>query len=211
MKRWWNVMSKGFLLVISGPSGVGKGTVCDELLKEVNDVVMSVSATTREMRPGEVDGESYFFVDDEKFEDMVKNEEFLEHANVHAHKYGTPKKFVFDKIKDGEVVILEIDVQGALQVKKVYDEAVFIMLLPPSMVELKNRIVGRNTETEEAINLRMSNAFKELDFVTDYDYFVVNDTVHEAVQNIKAIIDAEKHRVKRFKYIKEKVLGEKDV
>lgn len=211
MKRWWNVMSKGFLLVISGPSGVGKGTVCDELLKEVNDVVMSVSATTREMRPGEVDGESYFFVDDKKFEEMVKNEEFLEHANVHAHKYGTPKKFVFDKIKDGEVVILEIDVQGALQVKKVYDEAVFIMLLPPSMVELKNRIVGRNTETEEAINLRMSNALKELDFVTDYDYFVVNDTVHEAVQNIKAIIDAEKHRVKRFKYIKEKVLGEKDV
>lgn len=203
-------MSKGFLLVISGPSGVGKGTVCNELLNE-EDLTMSVSATTRYKRPGEVNGESYFFLTDDEFDKMVQNDEFLEHANVHGHKYGTPKKFVLDKVKEGEVVVLEIDVQGSLQVKKVYDEAIFIMLLPPSMVELKNRIVGRNTESEDDIKLRLENAFKELNFVTDYDYFVVNDNLEEAVSDVKAIINAEKHRVKRFKYIKEKVLGEKDV
>lgn len=211
MKRWWLEMSKGFLLVLSGPSGVGKGTVCEALLKQRKDLVLSISATTRYKRLGEVDGESYFFYTEEDFGRMVENGEFLEHATVHEHKYGTPKKFVMDNVKKGEVVILEIDVQGAMQVKKEFDEAVFVMLLPPNMMELRNRIENRQTESEADINLRMKNALKELDFVTDYDYFVVNETVDKAVSDIDAIIEAEKHRVKRFKYVKEKVLGGKYV
>ncbi len=211
MNRWWEKLSRGFLLVLSGPSGAGKGTVCDALLKKNDGIVYSISATTRNMRPGEVDGKDYFFVSDSEFEDLVKNDKMLEYAHVHQNMYGTPKDFVFDKIKEGEIVILEIDVQGAMQIKKVYNEAVFMFLLPPSMGELKKRIIGRNTETEESLEIRYKNAFKELDFVEEYDYFVVNNTVDQAVSDIEDIINAEKHRVKRFKYIKEKVIGEKDV
>ncbi len=208
MNRWWNNMSRGFLLVLSGPSGAGKGTVCDALLKKNKGVVSSVSATTRKKRPGEVDGENYFFVSEEKFQEMIDNGEMLEYAHVHENMYGTPKKFAMDKVEEGEIVILEIDVQGALQIKKVYSDAIFIFLLPPNMDELKKRIVGRATETEHSIEIRYKNAFRELDFVEEYDYFVVNDTVEQAVKDVESIIEAEKHRVKRFKYIKEKVIGE---
>lgn len=201
-------MSRGFLLVISGPSGVGKGTVCDELLRKNDGIVYSISATTREKRPGEVHGKDYFFVSEEEFQKLVDDDKMLEYAHVHQNMYGTPKDFVFKKIEEGEIVILEIDVQGAMQVKKVYNEAVFAFLLPPTMDELKNRIIGRNTETEESIEIRYKNAFKELDFVEEYDYFVVNETVEQAVNDIEDIINAERHRVKRFKYIKEKVIGE---
>lgn len=211
MNRWWNELSRGFLLVLSGPSGAGKGTVSKELMKNNKDVIFSISATTRKMRDGEVNGVNYYFVSEEEFESMVKNDGFLEHAKVHNNYYGTPKDFVYDHIEKGEIVLLEIDVQGALQIKKNYKEAVFMFLLPPNMDELKKRIIGRNTETEEDIELRYKNAFKELDFVNEYDYFVVNDEVNQAVKDIENIINAEKHRVKRFKYIKEKVVGENNV
>ena len=202
---WWEVMAKGFLLVLSGPSGSGKGTVSQALMKKRDDIVFSVSATTRKPRATEVDGENYFFYEKDVFMEMVENGEFLEHAFVHTNYYGTPKKFVFDQIERGEIVLLEIDVQGALQIKKNYKEAVFIFLLPPTMDELRNRIVKRGTESDEDIDTRFSNAFKELDFVGEYDFFVVNDKVESAVADIEAIIHSEKLRVKRHSGIKEQV------
>src|SRR5690606_17130663 len=153
----------------------------------------------------EVDGKNYFFIDDKKFDDMVKNGEFLEHAYVHSNRYGTPKKFVLDNIERGKIVLLEIDVQGALQVKRVYPEGVFIFLLPPSMEELKNRIVKRGTETKEDIDLRLKNALEELKFVDEYDYLVINDKVDNAVKKIEAIISAEQLKVKRHKDILKKI------
>ncbi len=206
-------MARGFLLVLSGPSGSGKGTVSQALMQNRDDIVFSISATTRNPRATEVDGENYFFYDKEYFMDMVESGEFLEHAYVHTNYYGTPKKFVFDQIEKGEIVLLEIDVQGALQIKKNYKEAVFIFLLPPTMDELRNRIVKRGTETEEDIDTRFANAFKELDFVGEYDFFVVNDKVDAAVADIEAIIHSEKLRVKRHSGIKELVTrkgGNKD-
>lgn len=202
-------MSAGFLLVLSGPSGSGKGTVSEALMEKYDDISFSTSVTTRTPRPGEVNGENYFFTTREDFEDMVEHEELLEYAFVHTNYYGTPKKFVFDEIEKGEIVLLEIDVQGALQIKERYKEAVFIFLLPPTMDELRSRLVKRDTETEEEINTRFKNAFKELDFVGEYDYFVVNNTVDQAVKDIEDIIAAERLRVKRHKDIKKEVLAEK--
>ena len=199
-------MSKGFLLVVSGPSGCGKGTVCSNLLQKNEDFTFSVSATTRQPRCGETEGVNYFFIDEEKFINMVKDNEFLEHAHVHSNYYGTPKKFVLDEIRKGKVVILEIDVQGALQVKAAYPEAVFIFLLPPSMKELKDRIVKRGTETEKDIDIRLNNAFEELKFIDEYDYIVINDEVIKAVEKIEAIITAEKLKAKRHKNILEKII-----
>jgi len=199
-------MSKGFLLVISGPSGSGKGTVCKKLLEKNEDLIFSISATTRKPRVGEIDGVNYFFIDKNKFNKMVDNEEFLEYANVHNNHYGTPKKFVLSEIEKGNIVILEIDVQGALQIKKSYPEGVFVFLLPPSMKELKNRIVKRGTETEKDINIRFKNAFEELKFLNEYDYFVVNDKVLDAVEKIETIIEAEKLKVKRHDNIIQKII-----
>lgn len=199
-------MSKGFLMVLSGPSGSGKGTVSAALMKKNKEIVFSTSVTTRTPRPGEVNGENYFFVSVEEFENMVQNDGLLEYAFVHTNYYGTPKDFVFEEIEKGEIVLLEIDVQGALQIKKRYKEAVFIFLLPPSMSELKQRLINRDTETEEEINTRFSNAYKELDFVGEYDFFVVNNTVEQAVRDIEHIVAAEKLRTKRFKNIKAEVL-----
>lgn len=199
-------MSKGFLLVLSGPSGSGKGTVSQELLKNNKDIVFSTSVTTRTPRPGEVDGENYFFVDIDKFEDMAKNNELLEYAFVHTNYYGTPKEFVFNEIDKGEIVLVEIDVQGALQIKKNYKDAIFVFLIPPTIDELKERLTNRGTETEEEIKVRFENAFKELDFVGEYDYFIINDKVEQAVSNIETIIAAEKLRVKRHNDIKKEIL-----
>ena len=203
-------MDGGFLLVLSGPSGSGKGTVSEALMKNNDDIIFSTSVTTRTPRPGEVNGENYFFATREEFEKMVENDELLEHAFVHTNYYGTPKKFVFDEIEKGEIVLLEIDVQGALQVKKKYKEAVFIFLIPPTMDELKSRLVKRDTETEDEIETRYRNAFKELDFVGEYDYFVINDVIDNAVKDIETIIAEEKLRVKRHKDIKKEVQAEEE-
>lgn len=136
--------------------------------------------------------------------------QLLEHAFVHTNYYGTPKKFVFDEIEKGEIVLLEIDVQGALQIKKKYKEAVFIFLIPPTMDELRSRLVKRDTETEDEIETRYRNAFRELDFVGEYDYFVINDVIDNAVKDIETIIAAEKLRVKRHKNIKKEVQAEEE-
>ncbi len=203
-------MSKGFLLVISGPSGSGKGTVSKELLSRNDDIVFSISSTTRKPRPTEVDGVNYFFLEEEEFKKKVAENQFLEHAYVHTNYYGTPRDFVLEEIDKGEIVLLEIDVQGALQVKKNYKNVVFVFLLPPTMDELRNRIIKRGTESEEDIETRFKNAFEELDFVGEYDYFVVNDKVEEAVLDIEHIIQAEKLRVKRHSDIKKSVMNKEE-
>lgn len=190
-------MKKGFLLVISGPSGVGKGTVLHDLMNTQKNLVYSVSVTTRKQRPGEIEGVSYFFKSHEEFEKMIEEDKFLEYAKVHDNYYGTPKEFVEEKINEGKIVILEIDVQGALNVKKNIDNGVYIFLAPPSLSELKNRIVNRGTETESDINLRMHNARKELSYIKDYDYLVVNDHLNSAINLVNEIINAEKHKVFR--------------
>ena len=190
-------MKKGFLLVISGPSGVGKGTVLHDLMNTQKNLVYSVSATTRDKRDGEIEGVSYFYKSHEEFKQMIDDDQFLEYAHVHNNYYGTPKKFVENKINDGKIVVLEIDVQGAVNVKKNTDNAVFIFLAPPSLSELKNRIVGRGTETENDINLRMKNARRELEYIKYYDYLVVNDHINTAINSVNEIINAEKHKVFR--------------
>lgn len=190
-------MKKGFLLVISGPSGVGKGTVLHDLMNTQKNLVYSVSVTTRKQRPGEIEGVSYFFKSHEEFEKMIEEDKFLEYAKVHDNYYGTPKDFVEEKINEGKIVNLEIDVQGALNVKKNIDNGVYIFLAPPSLSELKNRIVNRGTETESDINLRMHNARKELSYIKDYDYLVVNDHLNSAINLVNEIINAEKHKVFR--------------
>lgn len=198
-------MSKGFLLVVSGPSGIGKGTICRRVLKNNEDLIFSISATTREPRHREKHGENYFFIDEVDFKKKIKNDDFLEYAKVHNNFYGTPKDFVLDSINQGKVVILEIDVQGALQVKKAYPEAVLMFLVPPSMKELKNRITKRGTETKKEIEIRYNNAFEEMNFIEKYDYLVINDRIEDAVENTEAIITSEKLKVERNKDILNKI------
>lgn len=190
-------MKKGFLLVVSGPSGVGKGTVLHDLMNTQKNLVYSVSATTRNKREGEIEGVSYFYKTHEEFKQMIADDMFLEYAQVHNNYYGTPKDFVEKKINEGKIVVLEIDVQGAVNVRKNTDNAVFIFLAPPSLSELKNRIVGRGTETENDINLRMKNARKELEYIKYYDYLVINDHINTAINSVNEIINAEKHKVFR--------------
>ncbi|WP_300409740.1 guanylate kinase [Lagierella sp.] len=185
-------MRDGFLMVLSGPSGVGKGTVCEALLKGRKDIKYSISATTRKKRPAEVDGENYYFLSLDEFKTRVRRDEFIEHAKVHGNFYGTPRSYVEENIDNGNIVILEIDVQGALQVKKNFPGAVYIFLLPPDLKELRNRIEKRATEDEDTINLRMHNAQKELSFIDKYDYAVINDKVEDTVHKIECIIEAEK-------------------
>lgn len=190
-------MKEGLLIVVSGPSGCGKGTICNELLKRNNNVNISISTTTRKPRVGEIDGQSYFFVSEEKFKEMIENDEFIEYAHVHSNFYGTPKKFVLDKLGKGEDVLLEIDVQGALQIKKIYPKGVYIFILPPSMDELKDRITKRGTETESDILKRLKTAYEEMNYAKEYDYLVVNDELLDAVGKIESIITAEKCKTER--------------
>ena len=186
---------RGLLIVVSGPSGAGKGTICKSLLSKYKDIGISVSATTRKPREGEVDGKNYFFISKEKFEEMIKNDEFLEYARVYENYYGTPKDFVLNKVLNGEDVLLEIDIQGALQVKKKYPEGIFVFILPPSMEELKNRIISRGSETEDSFKLRYSSALDEMRYIKDYDYYIINDEVEKATSKLISIIEAEKNRI----------------
>ncbi|MDA8351712.1 MAG: guanylate kinase [Firmicutes bacterium] len=189
---------KGLLIVLSGPSGAGKGTVCSALRRQAPEVVYSVSATTRQPREGEVDGINYFFKSKEEFNRMIEEGELLEWARYVDNYYGTPRRFVEDRLAEGKNVLLEIEVQGARQVKEHFPEGVFIFLLPPSMKELYARIRGRGTESEEVVEDRMTAARKELDQVHQYDYVVVNDEVAKACQRIRSIMMAEQSRRERI-------------
>lgn len=190
----------GHLIVISGPSGVGKGTICREFFsRNMKNISQSVSATTRKPRLGETNGINYFFESMEKFESMTKNNQLLEYANVHGNYYGTPKEFVFEQMKAGNDVILEIDIQGATQVIQNYQEAVLIFIMPPTFGDLVKRIRNRGTENEEEIKKRLSNAHAEILAADRYDYIVVNDNIFDATDNVEAVIMSE--RCKRDRYI----------
>lgn len=188
----------GTLIVVSGPSGAGKGTICSELLNSDESLKLSISMTTRAPRGKEVDGVDYYFVSKEEFENKIAKGDFLEYAEVHGNYYGTPKDMVEKSLKAGEDIILEIDIQGALKVKETMPEGIFIFIMPPSMRELRDRLVKRNTETKEKIIERFRNAYKEINEVTKYNYIVINDEIDVAVEKVKSIILAEKCRVDRI-------------
>jgi guanylate kinase len=188
---------KGLLFILSGPSGVGKGTVGAALRASNSNVVYSVSATSRSPRPGEVEGVNYFFKTREEFEEMIRNDEFLEWAVYVNNYYGTPRNFVFEQMEQGKDVFLEIEVQGAMQVKERYPEGIFIFLIPPDMEELRQRIKNRGTEDDEVISNRLKVAREEIEMMKNYDYVVVNDRVDLAVKRIESIITAEHCRQER--------------
>lgn len=187
-------MRKGLLILISGPSGTGKGTVCDLLRQKHPEISYSISATTRQPRPGEQDGVNYYFYTKEKFREMIDQGQLLEWAEVYGNFYGTPKQKVLDRLEAGEDILLEIDTQGALNVMKVMPEGLFIFLLPPSLEELAARLKGRGTETEESLHRRLGAAVDEIKLATKYRYVVVNDKVEDAEETIANIIEAEHHR-----------------
>ena len=190
------IKKRGLLLVVSGPSGTGKGTICKKMV-EMNDAIkLSVSATTRQPRLGEKEGISYYFKTREEFEKMVENGEFLEHAMIYDNYYGTPKQAIVDQLDAGVDVILEIEMQGARQIREVCPDAVFVFILPPSLDELKHRIVGRGTETKEQIEKRFNSAYNEIKLLGDYDYFIFNNIVDKSAEEIFEII---KSRVARYK------------
>ena len=187
-------MRKGLLILISGPSGTGKGTVCDLLRQKHPEISYSISATTRQPRPGEQDGVNYYFYTKEKFREMIDQGQLLEWAEVYGNFYGTPKQKVLNRLEAGEDILLEIDTQGALNVMKVMPEGLFIFLLPPSLEELAARLKGRGTETEESLHRRLGAAVDEIKLATKYRYVVVNDKVEDAQETIAKIIEAEHHR-----------------
>lgn len=191
-------MNRGLLLVLSGPSGVGKGTVCSVLRQKQDDLIYSVSATTRSPREGEIDGVNYFFRSREQFQDMIARDALLEYAEYVGNYYGTPRDFVERTLDSGKDIILEIEVQGALKVKEKFPEGVFIFLVPPSLEELKERITGRGTEAADVIDNRMSVAVEEMNLIRYYDYAVVNDEIDAACHRIQCIITAERCRKDRF-------------
>lgn len=201
-------MSEAKLFIISGPSAVGKGTIVKRIIEAEDDIHLSVSATTREPRPGEQDGVSYYFLTDDEFRSKIDASGFLEYASVHGHFYGTPKAPVLEKLKEGYDVILEIDVQGAMKVKESYPDGIFIFILPPSLEELRNRIVHRGTESEADIELRMGKAEAEMDYLSHYDYYVVNDDLEDAVASVCAIIEAEHHSVDDADAVLKRIKGE---
>ena len=190
--------SKGLLIVLSGPSGVGKGTVCNELFRINDNIIYSVSVTTRQPRKGETDGKDYFFSSKNNFFKMIENNELLEWAEVYGNYYGTPRQFVDKNLKNGKDVILELDIQGALQVQKSFPEGVFIFLLPPSISELEERIKRRGTETKEDLDKRVGAAKEEIYIAREYHYVIVNKEVNSSASTINSIIQAEKCKFNRY-------------
>lgn len=190
---------KGDLIVISGPSGCGKDTICNEIFKIRKNIVKSISMTTRKMRDGEINNKDYYFVSKEVFENKIKNDELLEYAIVHEKDYyGTPKKKVLETLESGHDIVLIIDIQGALQIKEKYPEAVFIFIMPPSMKELKSRLINRKSETKESMLRRFKSMYKEVNEINKYNYVVVNDNLNDSVKTVDAIIESQKSRVDRI-------------
>jgi len=188
---------QGILIVLSGPSGAGKGTICQELLRSDPDLNYSISATTRLARVGEQNGVNYWFISQVEFQKMITNDELLEWAKVYGNFYGTPRHHIATILNSGKDVVLEIDTQGATQIKKKFPQGVCIYIVPPSLDELAKRIQKRGTDSLENIKTRLSSANVELKYVHNYDYVVVNDEVQSAAAKIKAIIIAEKCQVGR--------------
>lgn len=199
--------NKGVIAVVSGPSGVGKGTICTYLTEKYDDFFLSVSATSRSPRPNEVDGVHYHFKTPEEFKKMIDNDEFLEYAGYVDKFYGTPKAPCYENIENGVNAILEIEVQGGMKVKEKEPDTVMIFVVPPSMEELETRLRGRGTETEEIILQRLARAKEELLQMKDYDYIVVNNSVEEAAEQIRNIINSECLKTKNMINLVEKELG----
>ncbi len=201
------IKEKGILFVLSGPSGVGKGTVRKALFEQDTNLKYSISMTTRNIREGEKDGVDYFFRTHDQFKEMIEQNKLLEYAEYVGNYYGTPKQYVEEMIEKGHDVFLEIEVQGAMQVKQNFPQGVFIFLIPPSLEELKNRIQDRGTESEELIASRLQEARNEIEMMESYDYVVVNDTIDHAVKKVQAIVQGEhckKERVaKQYKALLE--------
>lgn len=198
-------MSKGMLIVVSGPSGCGKGTVLAEILKNGN-IFYSVSATTRAPRQGEIDGVNYHFYSKEKFEQLIESGGMLEYASYCGNYYGTPRKPVEDMLENGKHVILEIEVQGAMKIREKCPEAVFVFILPPSLKELRRRLGKRGTEIEDVIERRLGEAAGEIRQAKKYDYAVVNGDLKAAVDDLKAIIRAEESKVKNIGNVIDEIL-----
>ena len=197
---------KGRMFVISGPSGAGKSTVVFKAIEGREDVCFSTSVTTRKPRPSEVDGREYFFVDLDRFKEMVDNDELLEHATYVANSYGTPRKFVEDKLDSGLDVLLDIEVQGARQVNEKKPDAIKIFIIPPSLEELRRRLVGRGTDTERAIEARLIRARQEYAEADFYDYIIVNDDPDRAAKELAAIMLAERCRAEgRMHFLREAI------
>lgn len=188
---------QGILVVVSGFSGAGKGTLIKAMLERHHNYALSVSATTRAPREGEADGREYFFVTREKFEEMIREGQLIEHARYVDNYYGTPRQYVFQQMADGKDVILEIEIQGALKVKEKYPDALFLFVTTPDADTLKNRLTGRGTETEEVIASRLARAGEEAEGIGSYDYLIINDDLDEAVREAHEIIQGEHFRVSR--------------
>ncbi len=197
----------GILVIFSGPSGSGKDTVLNKLLFGRDDIKVSVSMTTREMREGEIDGTHYYFVNREYFEKKVSENKMLEYAEYNGNMYGTPKAPVDEMLKSGKAVILEIEVQGAEKIRKIYPDVISIFLMPPSVRVLEERLRGRGTDDEETINHRLVIAKEEIRRASEYDYVVINDTVENAVAGIETIINAERKKTFRNKKILSEVIN----
>ena len=197
------MQEKGKLIVISGPSGAGKSTVVFKAIEGREDVCFSTSVTTRKPRPGEVDGREYFFVDPDRFKEMVENDELLEYAEYVANSYGTPRAYVEEKLDAGLNVLLDIEVQGARQIREKKPDAVMIFIVPPSLEELEKRLKGRGTDTERAIEARLIRARQEYQEADFYDYLIINDDADKAAKELSAIILAEHCRFNdRMEYLK---------
>ena len=199
-------MKKGLLILVSGASGTGKGTVCKKLLSEMPEMYYSISATTRQPREGETDGVEYFFISVEDFKQKISEGKFLEYAEVYGNFYGTPLYKIEEHLNNGENVLLEIDTQGALKVMEKIPDGVYIFLLPPSLEELYSRIKNRGTESEEDLKRRFNSAKQEIEVGKKYQYAVINDLVDSAVEKIKSIILAESLKVSRQSEVFEKFL-----
>ena len=189
------MQTKGVLVVVSGFSGAGKGTVMKALLDKYDNYALSVSATTRSPRPGEENGREYFVLTESQFEDMIRNDELIEHARYVDHYYGTPTKYVEDKMAAGKDVILEIEIQGALKIKEQFPETLLLFMVPPSAQVLEDRLRGRGTETEEVVQKRLHRAVEEAEFIEKYDYLIVNDDLDTCIHEAHEIIQSQHHRV----------------
>lgn len=190
-------MEKGLIIVVSAPSGCGKDTILEQLFKKNDNLFYSVSATTRAMREGEIDGKSYHFTTREQFENMIKSGEVLEYTEYCGNYYGTPKQAVIDMQNQGKDVVLKIEVEGGMNVKKIFPDCVMMFILPPSIKELDRRLRKRGTETEETISARIAQARTELTYAENYDYLVVNGDLDKAVDDVNRVILAEKMSTKR--------------